>query len=217
MLDAFRFFRIVPPVPSLMVTTFVVVTAASVAAVAVDPHYARGTLNAVIVLQLFSAASGFAGPARRGYYDLLLARGERRGVIGAVHWVMSVLPGIASWVVVSAAEAMASPGFHGVGFASGTITAVLVVSTIAWATTVPLPRFAGSIGWIVTFVMGAALLPAEATPASVMATVYPLVLIGRSVRADPWSATPALALGMFAMIVALAWIHRTDVPLEAAQ
>src|ERR1044071_2001279 len=118
MIEAIRFFRVVPPVPSLMMTTFVVVTIASVVAIGIDPTHTRGTLNAVLLLQAFACSSGFAGHARRGYYDLLLTRGERRGIIATVHCVMSAVPGVASWVVVSAAEAVIARTPH-VGFASG--------------------------------------------------------------------------------------------------
>ena len=66
MRDLIRFFRAVPPVPSLMVGTFVVVTLAAVVAVCVDASLAVGTLKAVLALQVFAASSGFIKTASRG-------------------------------------------------------------------------------------------------------------------------------------------------------
>ena len=216
MVDAIRFFRVVPPVPSLMMTAFVIVTLTSVVAIAVDPMHTRGTLTAVIVLQAFACSSGFAGHARRGHYDLLLTRGDRRSVIGAVHCVMSSLPGIASWIVISAAEAVVT-GTPRVGFASGTAAAVTSVSTIAWALTVPLPRFAGAIGWLVTVAMGIAVTSADAIPSPISAIVYPVGLVGGSLARDPASAAAALSASLASVVVALVWFERGDIRLESAQ
>lgn len=217
MREALRFFRVVPPVPRLMVMTFAVVTIASVVAITVDPRYARGTLNGVIVLQLFAASSGFAGAARRGHYDLLLTRGERRAVIAAAHWLLSVTPGLASWFIVASAEGIAIRSFGGVGFSSGTSAAIAAVSAIGWAATTPLPRFAGAIGWIVVLIMADALVPSADMPHPLVNVVYPLGLVGGSLRAEAVAVIPVLLVGAGSMVTALVWIERTDVPLEAAQ
>jgi hypothetical protein len=217
MFDAVRFFRVVPPVPSSLLATFAVVTVVSITAIAIEPMTVRGTLTAVLVLQLFASSSGFAGQARRGHYDLLLTRGERRSVIAAVHWAMSALPGVASWIAIAIAEAIATGGEPGVALTSGTTTALVVVSTIAWAATVPLPRYAGAIGWIMLVVMGTALVPAGASPAPVETLVYPARLIGHQIGQDLWSALPAIGLTITSMVCALRWVERANVPLEAAQ
>src|SRR4029434_11222861 len=95
-----RFFRVVPPVPPMMTGTFLVLTLASAAVVVANPVRAPGTLVPVLLLQVFAAASGFALPARRGHFDLLLTRGSSRTLIALVHWAMSIAPGLASWLVL---------------------------------------------------------------------------------------------------------------------
>jgi hypothetical protein len=216
MRELVRFFRVVPPVPPLMVTTFIVVSAISVGAVAVDPRYAPGTLDAVILLQLFAVSSGFSGNARRGYYDLLLTRGQRRILIAVVHWALSVAPGLLSWAVLAVAEMTLTGGSSAVGVAPGTLVALVVTSTIGWAITVPLPRFAGAIGWVITVAMAAALCPEHGVPAALTNMVYPLAMVGR--RALPAvSVLPAVTASAISMVAALGWIERVDLPLEASQ
>jgi hypothetical protein len=217
MVDAFRFFRVVPPLPALLVIAFGVITASSVVAVIVDPQYAHGTIDAVLVLQLFASSSGFAGHARRGHYDLLLTRGDRRFTIAAVHWLMSIMPGTASWLTIATAEVIASGGKNTVGLASGTLAALIVISMISWATTVALPRFAGAIGWLVVFAMALALTPAGGVPAPLTNIVFPLGMVGGSTSIAPDAIAPSLLLGVASIVAALLWIDRTEVPLEAAQ
>src|SRR5687768_3803001 len=105
-----RFFHIVSPMPPLMGVTFVVTTTVSDAGVAVDPDRVQQALTPLLMLQLFACSSGFLIPARRGHFDLLLTAGESRLRIAAVHWFMSVLPGLACWFVVGLCEAVATRG-----------------------------------------------------------------------------------------------------------
>jgi hypothetical protein len=217
LVDVIRFFRVVPPIPPLMVTTFAAITVVSIGAVLVDASYAAGTVTAVMVLQLFAASSGFAGHARRGYFDLLLTRGDPRVAIGAGHWLLSAAPGLASWAAIGAVEAVVSGGRPGVVAASGSVAAMVAVSTTPWALTVALPRFAAAIGWITVVVMSAALHPSLAAPDTLANFIYPLRMIGHDVAAAPAAAMPTVAFGMVSLALALVWIHRTGVPLEAAQ
>jgi len=220
-----RFFRIVSPLPPMMVGTLAVVAVgASMVAVA-DVERTADALVPLLTLQLFAAASGFAGPARRGYYDLLLTSADRRLTIGVVHWVMSVGPGLLAWAWVAAVEASARRAFPGLSLAAGSAAALIMVSTLAWACTVPLPRFAGAIGWLVTAVaamsvwrMDRVFQSGSAELMSVAALVNPGLLIGRPLNPDEVLAVaPALALGIAGVGAACAWIARTDYPLEASQ
>ena len=147
-----RFFRVVSPVPPLLSGTFMVLTIASGAVIWSEVHRAPRTVIPVLLLQCFAASSGFSLPARRGHYDLLLTRGSRRWLIALVHWVTSAAPGLASWMVLAAMEVLASGGQVRALLASGTLAAVFVVSTLPWACTVALPRFAGGIGWLLVIV-----------------------------------------------------------------
>jgi hypothetical protein len=212
-----RFFRVVPPVPALLTVTFGVVVAAATAATLVDPARVAHALRPLLLLQLFAAASGFAAAARRGHYDLLLARGERRVSIALVHWGMSVHPGLAGWLVVAGAETWAL-GRPGVALTSGTLAALWLVSTVPWALTVALPRFAGAIGWLLLLGLLGIATPLATLPAAVEATLVPVTLVGRELSRADWPLVlPGACLGLAAMAAACAWIHRMNVPLEASQ
>ena len=147
-LSLFRFFRIVPPVPALLRVALVTVTAVATLTVVWQPARVGMALTPVLLVQLFAASSGFMLPARRGHYDLLLTTGHSRVAVAVAHWVTSVLPGVVSWAVLAIAEIAITRGSSSSMFASGTIAAVGLVSTVPWALTVRLPRFAGAIGWL---------------------------------------------------------------------
>jgi hypothetical protein len=209
----------------MMVGTFVVVAVGASMVVVADVERTADALVPILALQLFAAASGFAGPARRGYYDMLLTSADRRLTIGAVHWVMSIGPGLLAWAWVAAVEASVRRAFPGLSLAAGSAAALTVVSTLAWACTVPLPRFAGAIGWLVTAVAAMSLWRMDrvfdsgsAVLMSMAALVNPGLLIGRALDPDEVLAVaPALALGMAGVGAACAWIARSDYPLEASQ
>ena len=226
-----RFFRIVPPVP-LLVTVFsgaALVTAAGLALMA--PYATSAPLPTLLVLQIFAASSGAIGPARRGYYDALLSRGVGRAQLLWGHWMASLAPGTVGWLVVAVLESL-STGVGGTSaLRSGRLVAFWRASSLPWAGTVALPRFAGAIAWLVVLVATLTTIPAgqsrlvaaldggEAPAwAPLAAVVYPMGLIGRSLTAEQWVVvTPALVLSIAAPAAALAWFCRADIPLEASQ
>jgi len=226
-----RFFRVVPPVPRLMVATFAAVTVVAIGLVIIDPTQTANVLTPVFLLQLFAASSGFSSSARRGYYDLLMTRAEGRLWIAAVHWTMSVTPGIASWVVVASAEILTRRDTSGAALASGTVVTMVLLSTMPWAITAALPRFAGAIGWLLVLAIARSLPGGhegdwlwggmEAQPswqAAASVLIYPVVLAGRPLVPDSIIIVlPALTVAAVAMAAASLWIRRADWPLEAAQ
>jgi hypothetical protein len=226
-----RFFGVVPPVPRIMVATFAVATTLSVITVAIHPSRAAGALAPVLLLQLFAASSGFALPARRGYYDLLLTHGDGRWRIALTHWLFSVAPGIASWLIIAAAEALGGGGGRLALLASGTCAAMCLLSTLPWAITVTLPRFAGAVGWLLVLVMAATMLSGAEQEAWLTSTyeqsgmqpalvflLYPAVAVGRELSPrDIWVIAPALVVATCGMLAAARWIVRAEFPLEAAQ
>jgi hypothetical protein len=210
LLQLARFFLVVPVVPRAMVLGFLVATVIGIGAMMLDTRHGFSITAPVLLLQLFAASSGFMVPARRGYYDLLLTRGDGRLEIAAMHWVMSVAPGILSWAVLAAAERM----FGGTSLtASGTLLALLVVSTMPWSLTVPLPRLTGAIVWLLVFALAAAALPRRnPSPASLL---LPWALL----EADPHPVAAAIVMLCIAgsMAAAFVWIRQVDVPLESGQ
>jgi hypothetical protein len=227
-----RFFRIVPPVARLMRTAFLGAIIAAAVTTVVNPDRAAVALTPLLLLQLFASSSGFVVPARRGHYDLLLTCGYRRVIVAAIHWSMSVLPGVASWLVVAAVEAVATGGARMTLLASGTVVAVVLVSTLPWAVNVTLPRFVAAIGWLLVLAVTATVVPLPAdmawspggagvqalVAAAVMLTLYPPLLVGTHIGGAAVVVTaPVLASAIAAMLGALRWIDRHDLPLEAAQ
>ena len=227
----FRFFHVVSPLPGLVVWTFGTLVIGASALVSVAPRRTGGALAPLLVLQMFAASSGFAVPARRGHYDLLLTRSGGRTWIALAHWLTSISPGIASWLIVAGVETIAT-GHASTALASGTWAAVTLVSTIPWAVTIALPRFSGGIGWLlllttagITFspygfdwLVAPAVADRPFAAAWVAFLVYPMVGVGRHLSAhETLVVLPALILASVSMAVACAWVRRATFPLEAAQ
>lgn len=228
---AARFFAVVSPLPGLMTATFAAVGAVTGLALVVEPARSAATVTPVLVLQVFAVASGFAVPARRGHYDLLLTRGIPWWQAAVVHWVMSALPGLCAWIVLGAIELIASAGARSEIFAGGTCAAMFVASALPWALTVALPRFAGAIGWLLVVVVITSLAPAAWPPwfgpasgwddralQAVWFLIYPPAMLGREFTgATAVTALPAVVLAASAVAAAVCWIHRMGVRLESAQ
>ena len=224
-----RFFVVVPPMPLLMIGAFVVMTVASAIVIVVDPSRATGALTPILLLQLFGASSGFDVPARRGHYDLLLTHGGPRRWIIVAHWMASALPGVASWLTLAVICGIAGRGRVSL-FSSGTLVAVGLVSTIPWATTVRLPRFAGAIAWLLIAATVSLVTPGILTldapsqewrswaQSAWGSLVYPPLLVGKHlVGADALRVVPGLLFAALAFVIAFRSVNRRDIPLEAAQ
>jgi hypothetical protein len=225
-----RFFRVVTPLPGLVLWTFGVIVVGASTMVAVVPARTAGALAPLLLMQMFAASSGFAVPARRGHYDLLLTRTGNRWSIAVAHWLTSIAPGLSSWLIVAGVEALTT-GQARVCLASGTYVAFALVSTLPWAVTVTLPRFSGGIGWLLVLTMagitfspdGSAWLAmpgrTDTSVASAWALlVYPMTSLGRHLSThDLILLSPALMLAVASMGIACAWVARATFPLEAAQ
>jgi hypothetical protein len=225
---AVAFFVAVPPLSHLMVASFVAITAAAAIATSVDADRARAALVPTLVLQVFATSTGFATHARRGHYDLLLTTGVGRLRTAAVQWMMAASPGALSWALIAGVEVMATDTAY--GLTSGTITALVTVSTVPWAITVALPRFSGAIGWLLVVVATLALASpgarvvllegAETAPLWLIACagpLFPMRMVGIDAAHEALAVVPALVLAALSMMTALVWIHRTPLPLEAGQ
>lgn len=226
-----RFFRVVSPVHPLMAAAFGAALGMAGAILMVDVTRAAGALAPLFLLQTLATSSGFAGPARRGHYDLLLTTGRSRLQIGLVHWAMSASPGIASWLTVGVIEVVLRAGFAPISLSSGTLAGMFLVSTVPWAATVRLPRLTGGIAWVVLLVVAMTVMPSAyrdtfvetethhgfvATAVAVL--LCPWILVGRPLTGnDMMPVVTAGLLASAAMVAALWWIDRADLPLEAAQ
>jgi hypothetical protein len=205
-----RFFIVVRVVPGAMLAAFGLATVVGAAVLVMDAQHGVRVAAPVLLLQLFASASGFMVPARRGYYDLLLTRGDSRLAISVMHWAMSVVPGILSWSILAGIERM----YGGTSLVTpGTLLGLSVVSTLPWSVTVPLPRPTGAIVWLLVFALAAASLPDRNLSAAKL--LLPWALLGT----DPQPLTTAIVVMCIAgtMAAAFAGIARMDVPLESGQ
>ena len=226
----FRFYRIVPPVPRLVWALALSVLAVCATLAVVSAGVPSAPLPTLLVLQIFAASSGVAGPARRGYYDALLSRGIGRAQILCGHWLASAAPGAVCWAAVALLDRLTPYGDgHNRAMASGSLVALWLASSLPWAATVALPRFAAAIAWLVVLVSMLTTLPSgQATlvaalddlsvPAAIAVFVYPIGLVGQTLTPDQWTiVAPALVLSAAAPAGAFLWFTRTDIPLEASQ
>ena len=227
-----RFFRIVPPVPRPVVLLCVGVVATSAGLALTAPARTRETLPGLLVLQIFAASSGVLGPARRGYYDSLLSRGVGRSVLLVGHWAASVAPGLLCWLCVAAIDRMVNPTRGpGAALSTGSLVAFWLASTLPWAVTAGLPRFAAGMGWLVGLVTALSTIPTGQTAllaalrhpdavawAPLAPVVYPMGLLGLELTPLQWRMVwPGLALSLALSMATGAWFARADLPLETSQ
>ena len=207
LLYAIRYFVIVSVVPPLFVGGFAVTIAAAAVRLASDATTGVEALTPVLILQLFVASSGFRVPARRGHFDLLLTSGAFRWHIAFAHCLVSVAPGLASWLCVGLLELAASRGTHSVSFTAGTCVAFASASLAAWSAAVHSSRMAAAVGWLL--VMS---IPVVAR------TVSPLRYLGASAGGpETVSLATACVCAIGLSVTAFLGILRGGTPLEAAQ
>ena len=223
------FFRAAPPVTRPMVLCLWGTAALGSVAMAAGVVGGATVLTPLLVLQIFAASSGFGLAMRRGHYDLVLSRGI--GVTGLMtgHWLASIAPGLGAWVAVALVERLVVSG-PSAATTSGSGLAFLLASSLPWALTTPLPRFAAAIGWLVLLVTSLAVVPSgqlrlldalrDRRPTllgAVAVVTYPMGLLGEdAMRLPAGTAGPGLACAIGSMLGALAWHRRAEVPLEAS-
>ena len=228
-----RFFFVAPPMPLLMIGAFGVATLVVATIVVIDPARASGALTPILLLQLFACSSGFDVPARRGHYDLLLTHGAPRRRVIVAHWIASAAPGVLCWLLIAAVYYVRShEADRTLLFNAGTVTAMVLVSTIPWATTVRLPRFSGAIGWLLAVVTLSLTAPdmvgivvgepidsaVEWMTVACAVLVYPMLLVGRDLQGEELLLLlPGLTFAIVALAIAFWSLNRRDIPLEAAQ
>jgi hypothetical protein len=186
-----RFFCIVRPWHPLVAAGLIVAVVLGGFLLAAGGIQPADALAPILLLQTLSVSSGFAGPARRGHYDFLIASGQKRLAIAAAHWAVSASPGMSAWLVLALIDLVANGG--SALLSPQVCTGLMLSSTLPWAVTVPLPRLSGGLVWLVF----------DRVTSGAVATVVP-------------TAVAAVAAGA-AMAAAIVWIHRADFPLEAAQ
>jgi hypothetical protein len=222
------FFRAAPPVTRPIAAAIWTSAVLGCAAMVGGLASGSGVLTPLLVLQIFAVSSGFQLALRRGHYDLVLSRGIPAPGVLCAHWMASVAPGATAWILVAVVEAVVS---HApVALTSGSVVAFGLASSIPWALTTPLPRFAAAIGWLMLLVTSLAVVPSgqaelvaalrDARPSALGAlavVAYPMALVGTDAAQLPvGTITPGLACAIGSVTAALVGHRRTDAPLETA-
>ena len=203
---AVRYFHIVPVVPPVFNVGFAIAVAAGAMHLMNDAS-AIDALTPVLLLQLFVASSGFRFAARRGYYDLLLTSSTPRWQIALAHCLVSILPGIVSWLCIGALESAASGGTRWVSIAPGTCAAFAVASLLAWSVAAFSSRTATTVVWLLVLT-----IPAVAR------VVSPVQLLGTTwATVDHFVLVAVCATACSVFGAATVSIVRGSAPLEAAQ
>lgn len=114
-----------------------------------DPGDIEQVASLALLCQMFAAATGYRERARQGHFDPVLVAGASRPRVVAAHWTLSVLPGIAVWVLLAVVECWSRPAAWPVSLTASGLAALLWVSTVAWAVALPLTRYASGILWLV--------------------------------------------------------------------
>lgn len=227
-MNPWRFFLAVPLQSPYMLGGVVLVVVRGMVQIVLAPNGGEDAVVTLLLLQMFSASSGFAIPARRGHYDPILTGGASRTAVVASHAGMSIAPGVFGWLLLGSCELAMG---HSAVLSSGSLAALALVSAGGWAMTVPLPRLSGGVVWLVLLLAGLGwpmswwrdLLAVASGGAGVetRAVLYvlcPLVLSGRALtQEDLLALLPALAMAAAGCLAAWRWLVRVDVPLEAAQ
>ncbi len=227
---AFRFFGTVPLHSRPMLAGFGLLALVGLATLVADPTRGVEATVPVVLLQMFGVSSGFLVPARRGHFDLLLTTDGGRLCAAVTHWLVSCAPGVAVWTLLGVVEAWLL-GRSGPALSAGSLGALTLVSLLAWAGTVPLPRLSGGVIWLILMAafLGATgawpiqgqvplLGGAEAWPMPLRWLICPLLLVGLDLGGDRWPLLlPGLAAALSVWALALVGIRRASLGLEAAQ
>jgi hypothetical protein len=110
-----------------------------------NPGDVDSAFGSILLLQMFSASSGYAGSAARGYYDPLLVSGRSRAGIALGSLIAAAAPGALAWLAIAAIATALGRGHS--AFALHRQAALVLVSTAAWAAGLALPRMAAGALW----------------------------------------------------------------------
>ena len=189
-----RFLYVISPPATWMYAAFAASVLMGSATLWLNPTDVDSAFGSILLLQMFSASSGFAGSAARGYFDPILAGGRSRSRIAMGSLVASTAPGGAAWLLIVLVAAVM--GRAGAALTPHRFVALILVSTIAWAGGLALPRMAAGGLW--AFVLLTAALSREAVGGYLTVVQSPPAGV-RDALASPaaFSICPYLLLGEF--------------------
>lgn len=231
-----RYFLVVSPQPRYLLIGFVLLIALGAWLLQANPSDVGAPFVPLLFLQMFASSSEFKGPASRGYFDALLVSGWSRHVVAVSHWVSAVLPGVAAWAVLGSVELALVGHQRAICYEPRSLVALLLVSTVPWALTLPLPRLSGGVLWnLLILVLGAtrqgagflrnAVTTTHIAPTDDLASAAaayaacPFLLLDpstSSASASPFVLAVEVALAVVAMVGGVVYLTRRDYPVAQA-
>jgi hypothetical protein len=142
--SAVRFVLAVSPSPAWMRIAFGVAVLVGWTTLWMNPADVDSALGTILLLQMFSASSGYVAVAARGFLDPLLISGRPLFRIALSHFASSAVPGVLAWFAIAGFAAAA--GSHA-ALSLHRHAALLIVSAVAWAAGLAMPRLTAGALW----------------------------------------------------------------------
>jgi hypothetical protein len=152
MLKALRFFFMIRLHPSYALAILTAIVLAGGWAAWVTPGELDTGLGMLLFLQMFLVSTGFAIPARQGHFDPILTCAESRPRIAAAHYLASIAPGAAGWLILAIIGLAAGSPAAWSALLGDRMAALLIVSAVGWMAGFFLPRGAAGVIWIAALV-----------------------------------------------------------------
>ena len=168
-------------------------------------------LGMLLFVQMFLASTGFLDRARRGHFDPLLTRSRSRAGALVAHWIVSIVPGAAVWLLLCIAAVAAGSSLDWTTIAGPRTAALFIVSAIAWAGGFAMARGTAGFLWtagLFATVMHRSDLATTLSPARVL--LIPFSLIRRG-PIDAWPVVVAVLLALVALL--FVWRHASNLDL----
>lgn len=140
-----RFFLTVSPVPVWMRIAFGAAVLVGGTTMWLNPADLDSAFGSILMLQMFSASSGYGAAAARGYYDPLLVSGRPRARIALGSLMAAAFPGAVAWLTI--ATIATALGRGDAAFAPHRQMALVLVSAGAWTAGLALPRMGAGALW----------------------------------------------------------------------
>ena len=185
MKQALRFFvlvRLHPPYTLMAMAACAILGAWTTS---VNPGDLDSGLGIVALVQMFTASSGFVPRASAGHFDPMLVVGHSRVRVAAAHWMVSIAPGVAAWLLVTGVGLAGGSGLAISAVAGRRAVALLIVSVMAWAAGFRLPRSAAGVVWVTMLV--AVVLGHDARR---LASCWTGLVMACCCRLPQWSSVP---------------------------
>jgi hypothetical protein len=190
-----RFFLVVSPLPIWMQIAFGAAVLVGGATLWLNPGDVDSAFGSILMLQMFSASSGYRFAAASGYYDPLLVSGRSRAGIALGSLIAAAIPGVMAWLGIAVIATALGRGHS--AFALHRQTALILVSAGAWAAGLALPRMAAGALWSVVLITLAMSRGAIGEYLAVVQSAPTSVYQGLS-AAGAFAVCPYLLLGEFA-------------------